>query len=110
MGDFQNIFKNLRLRDNLSQQELADKLGVSKSSISMYENGNREPDLETLEKIADFFNVDMDFLIGRKEKERENIIYVQEPSYEDVEKLIARNGKKMSTEEKMKLIKMLTEL
>lgn len=110
MGDFQNIFKNLRLRENLSQQELADKLGISKSSISMYENGNREPDLETLEKIADFFNVDMDFLIGRKEKERENIIYIHEPSYDDVEKLIARNGKRMSTEEKMKLIKMLTEL
>mgnify|MGYP002801380183 FL=1 len=34
----------------------------------MYENGNREPDFDTLEKIADFFNVDIDYLLGRTEK------------------------------------------
>ncbi len=38
---------------------------ISKSAISMYENGNREPDFETLEAIADFFNVDINLLIRR---------------------------------------------
>ena len=47
---------------------MAQKLGIAKSTISMYENGNREPDFETLEKIADFFNVDTDYLLGRTEK------------------------------------------
>lgn len=54
MGDFESVFKRLRLAGGLTQTEMAEKLGVSKSTISMYENGNREPDFETLEKIADF--------------------------------------------------------
>ncbi len=68
MGDFESVFKRLRLAGGLTQTEMAEKLGVSKSTISMYENGNREPDFETLEKIADFFNVDIDYLLGRTEK------------------------------------------
>ena len=49
----------LRKFENVTQQQLADKLGVAKSTISMYENGQREPDFETLEALADFFNVEM---------------------------------------------------
>lgn len=55
----------LRKREGLSQQELADKLEMTRSAISMYETGKREPDLETLETFADFYNVDMDTLTGR---------------------------------------------
>lgn len=51
----------------MSQQELAEKSGCSRSAIGMYETGRREPDLETLETFADIFNVDMDFLTGREE-------------------------------------------
>lgn len=65
MGNFKDMLKYLRVRNNLSQSELADKLGVSKSTVSMYEVGKREPDFETLEAIADFFNVDMNFLLGK---------------------------------------------
>ena len=68
MGNFQNIFKRLRISCGYTQQELADKLGISRSTIGMYETGSREPDFETLELIADFFNVDIDYLIGRSEK------------------------------------------
>lgn len=68
MGDFENVFKHLRIASGLTQAEMAEKLGVSKSTISMYENGNREPDFETLEAIADFFNVDIDYLLGRTNK------------------------------------------
>ena len=66
MGNFANIFKNLRLSSGLTQQEMADKLKISRSSIGMYENGEREPSFELLEAIADFFNVDMNFLLGNK--------------------------------------------
>ena len=55
MASFKEMLKYLRMRENLSQSELADKLGVAKSTISMYEVGKREPDFETLEAIADFF-------------------------------------------------------
>lgn len=68
MGNFQNIFKRLRSSSGLTQAEMAEKLGISRSTIGMYETGAREPDFETLEKIADFFNVDTDFLLGRTDK------------------------------------------
>lgn len=56
----------LRKENNLTQQQLADKLGLSRSTIGMYEKGKREPNFETLELIADFFNVRMERLIGKK--------------------------------------------
>ena len=65
MANFSNVFRELRTNANLTQQELANKLGVSRSAIGMYENGEREPDFETLELIADFFNVDMNYLLGK---------------------------------------------
>ena len=68
MVNFQNIFKRLRSSSGLTQAEMAEKLGISRSTIGMYETGAREPDFETLEKIADFFNVDTDFLLGRTDK------------------------------------------
>lgn len=67
MATFSERFKELRQKRHYSQRELADKLGMSKSSIAMYESGQRKPDFEALEKIADFFNVDADYLLGRKD-------------------------------------------
>ena len=65
MSNFNIRLRQLRTEAGLSQQELADKIGISKSSINMYERGEREPSFETLEAIADYFNVDMDFLVGK---------------------------------------------
>lgn len=61
---FAENLKILRERKKMTQQQLADKLDISRSTVGMYENGSREPDFETLELIADFFNVNMDRLIG----------------------------------------------
>ena len=66
MGDFPNIFKHIREKSGLTQQQLADKLGISRSAVGMYEKGEREPNFETLELIADTFNVDMNYLLGKK--------------------------------------------
>ena len=65
MATFKDMLKYLRNREGLSQAELAQKIGLGASTISMYEVGKREPDFETLETIADFFNVDMNFLLGK---------------------------------------------
>ena len=65
MGDFKTVFKQLRNAKGMTQEELADALGITRSRLSMYELGQREPDFETLEMIADYFNVDMDYLMGR---------------------------------------------
>ncbi|MGI5848817.1 MAG: helix-turn-helix domain-containing protein [Christensenellales bacterium] len=64
MLKFPDILRDLRISNNLTQQELASKLKISKSTVSMYENGKREPDIETFEIIADFFNVDINYLTG----------------------------------------------
>lgn len=66
MPKFSERLRQLRTERGISQQTLANSLGdISKSSINMYERGEREPGLEMLEAIADFFNVDMDFLLGK---------------------------------------------
>lgn len=62
MAMFPAVLYSLRERDKLTQEELAKRLGISKSAVSMYECGKREPDFETVEKIADYFNVDINFL------------------------------------------------
>ena len=78
MASFKDMLKYLRNRDNLSQSELAEKLGVAKSTISMYEIGKREPDFETLEAICDLFNVDMNFLLGKDGSENDNHSYLND--------------------------------
>lgn len=69
MREFKNIFKSLRIREGLNQEEVADKLGVTRSAIGNWEQGTREPDLKTLESIADYFNVDMNYLLGTQPDE-----------------------------------------
>lgn len=62
---FSERLRLLRTTSGLSQRELAQKIGVSKSSINMYERGEREPGFETLEFVADLFRVDINYLLGR---------------------------------------------
>lgn len=71
MGDFAIRLKKLRTERQLTQDELAPELGISRSTLGMYETGKREPDFETLETIADFFNVDMNYLIGYSDNPRD---------------------------------------
>ena len=61
---FPEILRQLRLSQNMNQYDFANAIGVSRSTIGMYETGKREPDFETLEIIADYFNVTMAYLIG----------------------------------------------
>lgn len=66
MSGFSDMLVYLRKRSGLSQQELADRLGVTRSRIGMYETAKREPDFEGLEAIAGYFNVNMDTLLGKE--------------------------------------------
>lgn len=65
MAEFKDMLKYFRERENLSQKELAEKLGISASTISMYEVGSRQPNFEIEEAIADYFNVDLNTLRGK---------------------------------------------
>lgn len=64
--NFAERLRDLRTQRGLSQIELAKRLGLSNSTISMYERGEREPDFETLDLIGDFFNVDVNYLLGKE--------------------------------------------
>ena len=65
MAEFAKVFRLLRKEKEMSQQELANALGISKSAVNMYERGERQPNFETLEKIADYFRVNTDYMLGR---------------------------------------------
>lgn len=65
MAKLSDMLVYFRKRKDLSQEALAKELGLTRSSISMYELGKREPPLEVLELIADYYNVDMNTLLGK---------------------------------------------
>lgn len=60
--------KELREKHNVSQVKLAMELHLNQNSISRYENGEREADYNTLIAFADYFNVSVDYLLGRTDK------------------------------------------
>ncbi len=62
---FANRIKHLRQSRELNQVQLGEKLGIKKQSVSNWENDNIMPSVEMLEKIADFFHVGTDYLLGR---------------------------------------------
>ena len=64
---FGDVLKQLRRESKLTQRELAKILGISESTVGMYERNQREPAFEMLETIADYFNVAMSDLIGSTE-------------------------------------------
>ena len=83
MANFAERLRALRTAKGLSQQDLAKQIRtVSKSSINMYERGEREPNLETLEAIADYFNVDIDYLMGKSDIANSSRDWP--PEYEDL--------------------------
>lgn len=62
-----NRIRALRKEKNMTQAELAKVLKVSDRTVGFYETGDRDPDTETLKKLADFFAVSVDYLLGRSE-------------------------------------------
>ena len=67
MIDFSNNLFKLRKESKVSQQKLAEFGGVSQQCVSEWEKGKIEPTLSYLWKIADFFDVSIDFLVGRND-------------------------------------------
>lgn len=66
--DFSQIVKSLRLERGWSQQDVADRTGLNKMTISQYENGKRRPSFEVIETLASIFHVDMNYLMGFTDK------------------------------------------
>jgi transcriptional regulator with XRE-family HTH domain len=73
----------LRKRENLTQVGLAQKLSISRSRLSQYELGARQPDNEMLQKIAEFFNVSTDYLLGISDNPNTS----KEDTYDSIEQI-----------------------
>ena len=86
-----NKLKRLRENKNLLQKELANIIGISLSSISMYERGERQPDNETLKKFSKFFNVSIDYLLDNEIKD-ETSIDDEMKEIDTIKKLLIKNG------------------
>lgn len=67
---FGERLKELRIGKNMLQKELADLLKVSPSTIGMYERGQRDPDTDTLRFLAEYFDVSIDYLLGRTDERK----------------------------------------
>lgn len=105
---FGSRLKELRLKNNLTQLELAKKINLSKANVSKYEANLIEPNLDTLTMISDLFNVSTDYLLEKEEpaiknggtEVKENVV------------IFNRNGKviqKEFTKEEMNVISTMLE-
>ena len=65
MATFAERLRELRNEKKMTMKDLADKLSLTEQAISMYERNERRPNFEKLEEIADFFNIDMNYLLGK---------------------------------------------
>lgn len=103
--------KKLREERKLSQQQLADKLSINRSTYARYELGQTQPDYDTLRKIADFFEVSVDYLLGREsnndlpeltEKDKKDVAKQLEKILEamDSDTALAFDGEPMDEETK----------
>lgn len=73
---FHDRLKEARIKSNYTQDQLAEILGIGKSTLSGYENGNREPTISTIAKIIDTLNIDANFLY------QDEVLSTNEVSYE----------------------------
>ena len=85
MINFGNKLKLLRLQDNMTQEQLAQKLNLTKSVISAYETGLRLPSYDVLIRIAKIFNVSTDYLLGLEHKQEVDLSGL---SQEDINALL----------------------
>lgn len=80
--------RSLRLSKNLTQKQLADRVGLAVSAVSSYESGNRYPSFETLIKLSRIFHVSTDYLLGLSEKRSIDITGLTDEETELISRLV----------------------
>lgn len=79
--NFGTRLKNIRNENKMTRKDLADRLNLAVSTIGMYERGERNPNFEILEHIADIFNVDIDYLLCKSDiKNKYQFSKIKKPS------------------------------
>lgn len=80
--------RQLRRERNITLKAFGKMFGLAESTISLYENEKRQPDMETMQKFANFFGVTVDYLIGREEAQAKNAP-APDPEAEARERLVS---------------------
>lgn len=93
---FGEKLKQLRLEKNLTQKQLAERIGLATSAISSYEAGNRYPTYDVMAKFARIFHVSTDYLIGVEDSRKLELTGLSDESVE----LISRLADKLRESEK----------
>lgn len=92
--------KELRIKHGLSQIELAKKFNVAQNTVSNWENGSRQADYETLNNLANLFNVSVDYILGRTDNPQQNI----DQQLEGIEFALYGEIKELTEEEKQDIL------
>ena len=88
MVEFGDKLRQLRTLKGLSQEQLAKRMGITKSMISAYENSVRQPSYDVLMRIALFFNVSMDFFFGFDKRKYLDVTNLSDTQVSVLSKLI----------------------
>ena len=104
MTTFGSRLRDLRIRKGINQKELSELLKISKSAVSMYERDEREPSFELLERIADFFEVSLDYLIRGEDYHSKAEELLHDPETQ----VAARDGE-MTEERALEALKWILE-
>ena len=107
------ILKSLREEKKLRQSDLADFLEISQQAYQRYENGTSEPNGDGFVKLADFYHVSTDYLLGRTTVKAMNTLPADEPTEEEVKQLEAQiiaSYTQMSIETRRESIKILMQI
>ena len=103
--NFGDNLKDLREAQHITQSQLAEYLQVSRPTIAGYETKNRQPDFEKLEKIADFFQVSIDFLISGTESANVELHMNKQIDENELEHDVIMAYRKLSLESKQDTLK-----
>lgn len=108
-----NNIKTVRESLNMTQKDCADRLGVTLRAWQTYEQGVSEPKNELLCKIADMFDVSIDYLLGRTDVKAVNTLAEDEPTEEEIKQLeaqISEAYEKMSIETRRACVQVLMQI
>lgn len=84
--EFKYRLRNLRIEKNLTGEQLANAIGVKKTTISTWENGKAFPEIGTLIKLANYFDVSIDYILGRNNATSNDKTILDNLSDEQLEK------------------------
>lgn len=102
--EFSKTLKNLREIRDITQDELAKQLKVSRPTIAGYETKHRQPDFDKLLMISDFFQVSVDYLLTGKNPDKSTTIDIPPISEKNLDRKVMNKYKELSLNDKQELL------